>query len=159
MKQFIKFFIVITSIISLLSLASCSSIPTKIERPTITLAGIEPLNMTLFEQTYRLKLRVQNPNDFDIPLEGMNYLIELNGSRFGQGVSHQSVTIPAYDSAIIETEVVSNLFSLFKKLQNFATQGNKGMKYRLVGDIEIGRWGGKKIPFDYDGELNLGLTR
>jgi LEA14-like dessication related protein len=158
MKQFTKFFIVIASAVSLLSLLSCSSLTSKIERPTITLAGIEPLNMTLFEQTYRLKLRVQNPNDFDLPLEAMNYVIELNGSQFGRGVSHQSVTIPAYDSAIIETEVVSNLFSLFKRLQDFSKQGNKGMKYRLFGDIKMGRWGGE-IPFDYDGELNLAPTR
>jgi len=158
MKQFTKFFIVIASIFSLLSLISCSTLPSKIERPTITLAGIEPLSMTLFEQTYRLKLRVQNPNDFDLPLEAMNYVIELNGSQFGRGVSHQSVTIPAYDSAIIETEVISNLFSLFKRLQDFSEQGNKGINYRLFGDIKLGRWG-NNIPFDYDGKLNLGPTR
>ncbi len=154
MKQLTK-----SLIISLLLLTSCSSIPTKVERPTITLAGIEPLDMSLFEQTYLLKLRVQNPNDFDLPLEAMNYIVELNGSRFGQGLSRQRVTIPAYDSAIVETEVISNLFSLFKKFQDFTKQGNKGMKYRLVGDVKLGRWGGKKIPFDYDGELNLDLNR
>ncbi len=159
MKQLTKSFIAIASIVSLLLLASCSSIPTKVERPTITLAGIEPLDMSLFEQTYLLKLRVQNPNDFDLPLDAMNSIVELNGSRFGQGLSRQRVTIPDYDSAIVETEVISNLFSLFKKIQDFTKQGNKGMKYRLVGDVKLGRWGGKKIPFDYDGELNLDLNR
>ncbi len=157
MKQYTQFFIVIASVFSLLSLTSCSTLPSKIERPTITLAGIEPLNMTLFEQTYRLKLRVQNPNDFDLPLEAMNYVVELNDSQFGQGVSRQSVTIPAYGSAIIETEVISNLFSLFKRLQDFSKQGSRGMNYRLFGNIKIGHWG-NKIPFDYNGEIDLDPT-
>lgn len=158
MKQITSFCLKIILILSALALASCASIPSKIEQPRITLAGIEPLNMTLFEQTYRLKLRVQNPNDFDIPLEGMHYIIELNGTEFGQGTSHQRITIPAYDSTIVETEVVSNLFSLFEKLKDFSLQGNNSMKYHLFGKIKLGSWN-TQVPFDYDGMLNLNLSK
>ncbi|MEE9345126.1 MAG: LEA type 2 family protein [Methylococcales bacterium] len=154
MIQYFKSFIVVIFIIGLLSLPACSSLTSRIETPTITLAGIEPLNMTLFEQTYILKLRVQNPNDFDLPLEAMHYVLELNGSRFANGVSRQRVTIPAYDSAIIETEVISSLVSLFGQIQGFALKGTGNMQYRLVGDVNVGDWG-TKIPFEYDGELNL----
>ncbi|MCH9699080.1 MAG: LEA type 2 family protein [Gammaproteobacteria bacterium] len=135
-------------------LASCSHFPSRIEPPTITLAGIEPLNMTLFEQTYRLQLRVQNPNDFDLPLEAMNYVLELNGSRFANGVSREHVTVPAYDSAIIETEVISSTVSLFSQIQDFALKGNGNFEYRLIGDVNVGNWD-QRIPFDYDGQINL----
>jgi LEA14-like dessication related protein len=154
MKQLLKRFIHIVLALSLLTLSACSSLRSNIEPPTITLAGIEPLNMTLFEQTYMLKLRVQNPNDFDLPLEAMNYVLELNGSRFANGVSRTPVTIPAYDSAIIETEVISSLVSLFGQLQEFALKGTGNMQYRLLGDVNVGNWD-TRIPFEYDGELNL----
>jgi LEA14-like dessication related protein len=157
MKQLLKQFMHIILAFSVLTLSACSILRSKIEPPTITLAGIEPLNMTLFEQTYMLKLRVQNPNDFDLPLEAMNYVLELNGSRFANGVSRTPVTIPAYDSAIIETEVISSLVSLFGQLQDFALKGTGNMQYRLLGDVNIGNWD-TRIPFDYDGELNLNPT-
>lgn len=157
MKQIVTVFIYIASIIGLLTLSACSSLGSRVEPPTITLAGIEPLNMTLFEQTYMLKLRVQNPNDFDLPLEAMNYVLELNGSKFANGVSRQHVTIPAYDSAVIETEVISNLASLFGQIQNFALEGTGNMQYRLIGDVNVGNWD-TRIPFEYDGELNLNPT-
>jgi len=156
MKQLLIRFIHIVLALSLLTLSACSNLRS-IEPPTITLAGIEPLNMTLFEQTYMLKLRVQNPNDFDLPLEAMNYVLELNGSRFANGVSRKSVTIPAYDSAIIETEVISSLVSLFGQLQDFALKGAGSMQYRLLGDVNVGNWD-TRIPFEYDGELNLNPT-
>ncbi|MEE9424410.1 MAG: LEA type 2 family protein [Methylococcales bacterium] len=157
MKQLLKRFIHIVLALSLLTLSTCSSLRLNIEPPTITLAGIEPLNMTLFEQTYMLKLRVQNPNDFDLPLEAMNYVLELNGSRFANGVSRKPVIIPAYDSAIIETEVISSLVSLFGQLQEFALKGTGNMQYRLLGDVNVGNWD-TRIPFEYDGELNLNPT-
>ena len=157
MKQYFKPLIFIPFVISLWALSACSSLGSRIEPPTITLAGIEPLNMTLFEQTYMLKLRVQNPNDFDLPLEAMNYVLELNGSKFANGVSRKPVTIPAYDSAIIETEVISSLVSLFGQIQDFALKGTGNMQYRLLGDVNVGNWD-TRIPFEYDGVVNLNPT-
>jgi LEA14-like dessication related protein len=154
MKQSFTAHILIVFLISLLTLSACSGLGSRIEPPTITLAGIEPLDMTLFEQTYMLKLRVQNPNDFDLPLEAMNYVLELNGSQFANGVSRHNVTIPAYDSAIIETKVISNLASLFGQIRNFALEGTGNLQYRLIGDVNVGNWD-SRIPFEYDGELNL----
>ncbi len=154
MKLSLKRLIQIMLTITLLILSGCSSLSSRIEPPRITLAGIEPLSMNLFEQTYKLKLRVQNPNDFDLPLEAMNYVLELNGSKFANGVSRQQVTIPAYDSAIVETEVISNLASLFSQIQDFAVKGTGNLQYRLLGDVNVGNWD-SRIPFEYDGELNL----
>ncbi|HFD13494.1 MAG TPA: hypothetical protein ENJ32_13650 [Crenotrichaceae bacterium] len=158
MKQLFHLSIPIVLMIGFVLLSACSNIASRVEPPTITLAGIEPLDMSLFEQTYKLKLRIQNPNDFDLPLQAMNYVLELNGSKFANGVSRQHVTIPAYDSAVIETEVISNLMSLFGQIQDFALKGTGNLQYRLIGTVNVGNWD-SRIPFEYDGQLNLAPNR
>jgi LEA14-like dessication related protein len=138
----------------LLLLSACSSLTQRIEAPTVSLAGIEPLQMTLFEQQYRLQLRIQNPNDFDLPLKAIHYALDINGSKFANGASRSSVTIPTYDSAIVEVDVISRVFSLFSQIKQFALQGNGELEYRLTGDVVTELWD-QSIPFEYQGNLNL----
>lgn len=145
---------VLTIFAFLLLLSACSSLRNNIESPTVSLAGIEPLQMTLFEQQYRLKLRIQNPNDFDIPLKAMHYALDLNGSKFANGVSRSRVTIPAYDSALVEVDVISSVFSLFGQIKKLALQANGELEYRLSGDVITELWD-QAIPFNYDGVLSL----
>lgn len=158
MKQLFRPVTLSIAAMIILTVSACSNLASRIDPPTITLADIEPLNMTLFEQTYKLKLRVQNPNDFDLPLQAMNYVLELNGKKFANGVSRQQVTVPAYDSAVIETEVISNLVSIFDQIQDLALHGTGSLQYRLIGNVNVSDWD-SRIPFEYEGTLNLDPTR
>jgi len=157
MKLFLNPLAISLFAFSLLIISACSNLSARIEPPTITLAGIEPVDMTLFEQTYKLKLRIQNPNDFDLPLQAMNYVLELNGKKFANGVSRQQVTVPAYDSALIETQVISNLASLFDQIQGLALKGTGNLQYRLIGNVHVGNWD-SRIPFEYEGKIGLDPT-
>ena len=59
-------------------LAACAGLGAYRESPRASLVSIEPLDMTLLEQRYALQLRIINPNDADMPINGLSYTIEIN---------------------------------------------------------------------------------
>jgi LEA14-like dessication related protein len=109
--------------------------------------------MGLLEQRYGLQLRILNPNDTAIPLEGLSYTLEINGREFAYGVSRQSVSIPAYGEALLDVDVVSNLLNVLQQVQEMGTEKRGSLNYRLSGKMNLASRVAS-LPFDYQGELN-----
>jgi LEA14-like dessication related protein len=139
-------------IIALL-LAGCASLGGYHEPPRVSLVSIEPLDMNLLEQRYALQLRILNPNDVGLPVNGLDYSIEINRREFAYGVSRQSVTIPAHGEALLDVEVVSNLLNLLRQVQDPGADGKQVIEYRVSGKLSLDH-SPVRLPFDYSGELN-----
>ena len=136
-----------------LLLAGCASLGGYRDPPRVSLVSIEPLDMTLLEQRYALQLRILNPNDVALPVSGLNYSIEINRREFAYGVSRQSVTIPAHGEALLDVEVISNLLSLMRQVQELGAGGKQVIDYRLSGKLSLDH-SPVRLPFDYSGELS-----
>jgi LEA14-like dessication related protein len=136
----------------LLGLAGCATL-SGLEPPSVHVANINLSNVTLFEQQYKLGLRLQNPNDVDLAIEGLSFEIELNDQAFAQGVSRQGVTVPRYGTAMIEVEGFSTLGDLLRQYKQLAKGDLKGLRYRMKGKLSLG--GGVTLPFDRKGEIGL----
>jgi LEA14-like dessication related protein len=134
-------------------LSACAGINSYTEAPRVSLAGIEPKDMTLFEQRYSIRLRIMNPNDAALPVAGLSYALEINEREFAYGVSRQSVEIPAFGEALLDVEVVSNLLSVMRQLQELGSESRNSLSYRLTGKINLANSPGG-LPFDYSGELS-----
>jgi len=134
-------------------LSACAGINSYSEAPRVSLAGIEPKDMTLFEQRYGIRLRIMNPNDAALPIEGLSYALEINEREFAYGVSRQAVEIPAFGEALLDVEVVSNLLTVMQQLQQMSGESRDSLTYRLTGKINLTNRLGA-LPFDYSGELS-----
>lgn len=143
----------LTACLVCLLFTACAGLGGYREPPRVSLVGIQPLDMTLMEQRYRLALRILNPNDVDLPVSGMNYSVELNGREFAYGVSRQEVTIPALGEAVVEVEVISSLLDMLRQLRALEDDTARGLDYRLVGDLRLGDHG-VRLPFEYSGSLD-----
>lgn len=130
----------------------CAMIQSPIEAPHVTLADLRILDMTLFEQRYALKIRVQNPNPIELPISGMNFQLDINDAELGRGVSDKSVTIPAHGEAVMEIKLVSNLARVFDQIRGLEGGKAQSLRYRLTGDISVANRLAK-LPFDYQGEI------
>lgn len=134
-----------------LLLAACGGLPLNAEPPRLSIAGLSLIDANLFEQRFKLQLRVQNPNDFALPIQALNYTIEINEQPFATGVSNRPVTVPSYASELLEVEAISNLGGLLRQVKNAVT-GN--LSYRLQGDALVGD-DKRKIRFEQHGEVDL----
>ena len=139
-------------------LVSCSTLTSKPESPRVTLVGLKLISVELLEQRYQVSLRVKNPNAFELPVRGIDFQLDINGQTFADGVSNQSVDVPAYGENVIDLEVSSNLFQVFRQFQSLQESQSAGFEYRISGSMATGIYG-QKLPFDYSGELKLSEPR
>ena len=147
---------VLPGVLVLTLLVSCATTP-KMEPLDVSLSDITPGQMDILEQQYQVKLRVQNPNNFDIPLEGVAYQIELNDKAFAKGVGQQSVTVPKFGEAVLDVTAVSSLSGVLAQLSQLTQGTPEKLRYRVKGKLY--RADGTSIPFDQLGEIQLsGLT-
>jgi LEA14-like dessication related protein len=135
--------------------AGCSGLPIGLEAPRVSLADIGVGGGGLLEQRFVLRLRVQNPNDRDIPLDGLSFTVELNGEEFAHGVSNRPVVLQRLSDTLVDVEGVSNLAAVVTQLQHFKAgpDGREALNYRIHGKLASGLMG--SIPFDRQGEIAL----
>ena len=135
-----------------LAVTACATTGSFPEPPRVTLTSIQPMDMTLLEQRYRLQLRIMNPNDVALPVEGLSYALEINGREFAYGVSNAEVSIPPFSEALLDVEVVSNLLNVMQQVQELQGEQHDSLHYRLSGKISLDN-SPARLPFEYEGEL------
>jgi LEA14-like dessication related protein len=133
-------------------LHGCASLPAATEPPYLSVISIEPLEVTPLEQKYRLKVRIQNPNDHDIDISGMSYVLEVNGHSLVKGVSNDAVLVPRFGESVIELSGVSTLFGFVRQIQVLQERKSPGMEYRLSGKLSLNSGFGS-MPFSFEGTL------
>lgn len=142
------------ALVLVVAVVGCSGLYQYADPPRVTLAGIRILDLNLFEQRYQLALRVQNPNRFDLPIEGMSYTLEVNGAEFAHGVNNQKNTIPALGEQVLQVGVVTNLLSTLEQLRRWEKQPPQQLDYRLKGKIQAANLA-FDLPFQYSGKISL----
>jgi LEA14-like dessication related protein len=119
----------------------------------VTLTDVRPLSMGLLEQQFALKLRVQNPNAFDIPVAGLTYDVELNGKPFAKGVSRQDTVLPAFGELLFDVTAVSSLSGILSQLDAVRRGSYDKITYRLQGRLSSPD--NTSMAFKQDGSLDL----
>jgi LEA14-like dessication related protein len=133
-------------------MTGCATLPATTTPPNLSIISIEPVEATPLEQTYRLRVRLQNPNDHALEISGMSYVLEVNDEPLVKGVSNESVTVPRFGEAIIELSGVSTLFGFVRQLRALQERKSQGMQYRLSGKLGLSNRFGS-LPFSYEGTL------
>ena len=119
--------------------SGCAAMVRQPEPPQVTLTDISLTNASLFEQRFRVKLRLQNPNNYPLPLDGFQLDIKLNDQPFLSGASADSVTLPRLGSATVEMDAVSKLAGLLQQIMAVASGQTRKVHYSLSGTIHLVR--------------------
>jgi LEA14-like dessication related protein len=138
--------------------AGCASLFWMGEKPNVEIVSIMPKEMRLLEQTFQMELRIQNPSDTDLDINGMAFELEINGQPFAKGVTNQSVKVERLSTKVIQVEAYTGLTSILRQLSE-AKKGSytSGFKYRLKGSVYTGS-PSIRIPFDETGEFKYTVT-
>lgn len=138
----------------MLGLSACSS--TKLpnaELPDVSLAGLSFAEVGLFEQGFTLQLRLKNPNDFDIPVQALNFALDVNGAAFAEGLSNQDFVLPASAEIVVPIDVSIATQDLIERVT--AIGAGRRLDYQLTGAVDIDSWFAAPVPFDRSGKLAL----
>lgn len=141
-----------------LCVAACSAFGPKLEAPRLTLVRVSMTSADIFNQQFLVRLHVQNPNDRELPVTGIDYKLFLEGDSFAEGVSNKPFVVPALGETEFDMTVRTNFVSGIGRLLS-RLNGRDQVQYIVEGKVfaDIGML--KKIPFQESGTVSLGIIR
>ncbi len=146
-------------------LAGCAGVHGPIEEPEVTLADMRVVDIKPFEAVVRISLRVMNPNDFALPVDGVRCDLKIDGKHFATGIGNDHTEIPAYGMGLVPVTVYASTIKMFSSALAMLQGMNNGqgppepIRYELNGSIRLGSGFGRSIPFKNKGEFALDLQQ
>lgn len=145
--------IVIVSI-AIIFLQGCGTLNERLNpiQPKVFIDAIEIEDATLSGLTALLTLNVENPNNFALNAQGLDYTMSLAGTDIISGENTSSMSVPALGSGKIEVPVrityASLLETIPKVLQTgVATYNFKGSIHTKLFNIPFTKTDNLKLPF------------
>jgi LEA14-like dessication related protein len=139
-------------------LTACSAMGPKLAVPKLALVTVAMTSADIFNQQFLVRVNVQNPNDRELPITGIDYKLFLEGDSFSEGVSNKPFTVPAQGDIdfdmVVRTNFVSGAARLMSRLN-----GRDQVQYVVEGKILTDISMMKKIPFQETGTVNLKVLR
>ena len=137
-------------------LAACSSLGSKLEAPSLELVGVQMLSTDMFAQRFKVRVKVINPNDLELPVKGLEYTILMMGDSFAEGMANESFLLPAMGEAEFDMLVTTNFVSSFGRLLS-RVQGGKleNIDYEITGKVMVEKGMVRKIPFNHRGTVDF----
>ncbi|WP_316366430.1 LEA type 2 family protein [Candidatus Thiodiazotropha sp. CDECU1] len=136
------------------TLFGCASLQPQEDRIRVTIADLRPLESTLMEQRYLVKIRLQNRSREALNIDGMSFDLDLNGKRFASGVSNQTATIDGFSESMLEVKLSSTVFGLIKQFGALQDRQSGTFDYQISGSLSSPE-SMLALPFSEKGEINL----
>lgn len=134
-------------------LSACALAP-KFQTPQLTVVGVQLQGSDLWSQHLKVRIRVDNPNDRELPVSSVEFTLEVEGQQLANGVSAASFVVPAHGQAEFDTNVSANLAGALLTL--LARNGSaQSVAYRMAGKVELSGGLLRSIPFEERGTVNL----
>ena len=149
-----------TFVALLVTMASCSSLGPKLVAPQVSLVGIQIMSADMFAQQFMVRVKVENPNDLEIAVSGIEYEIFLMGDSFAEGASDSSFVLPANGEAEFDMIVKTNFVSSLGRLVSRTSGGKlEDVPYQVTGKLVLEKGIMRTFPFSRAGTVNFTKAR
>jgi LEA14-like dessication related protein len=140
---------------AVLLLSGCSLFVPKLETPRLSVVNVELQKSDLWEQRMKVRMRVENPNDRDIPVKGLTCALEVQGQELAHGVSGASFNVPALGEAESDMNMTANMAGAIIRLLGKGDSLGDELEYRVTGKISLAQGLLRSIPFEDRGTFKL----
>jgi LEA14-like dessication related protein len=140
---------------ALLAIAACTGLG-DLQTPELNVLGVQMLSTDMFAQRFTVRMHVQNPNDIELPVKGIDYKLLLMGDQFAEGTTDQSFVLPALGEAEFDMTVTTNFVSSLGRLISRMGGGKlEDIEYELAGTLMVDKGFMRKIPFNKRGTVDF----
>ena len=154
MRKFFPRAAALTFVLSVL--CACSMTP-KLQTPRLTIVNVAMLSADMFDQQFLVHMNVQNPNDRQLAIKGIEYQLFLEGDGFAEGAS-QSILLPANGETEFDLTVRTNFVSSIGRLLT-RLNGKQTVNYVIEGKVMLQSGMLRNIPFRESGEVSIKLKK
>lgn len=141
----------------LVLLGGCAGL-SDLQAPRLAVVNVGMVSADIFNQQFRIRLHVQNPNSRELPVKGIEYELFLQGDSFAEGLSSEPFVVPALGEAEFDTTVQTNFMSSIGRLLSKTNSGSK-VQYAFVGKVHLSKGLLRTLPFSESGTVDLALMK
>jgi LEA14-like dessication related protein len=114
------------------------------------------LSADVFNQQFRVRVKIENPNAAPLRIKTINYKLFLETDSFAEGASVLPLVVPANDEKEFDLTVQTNFASSIGRLLSRLNGTNSNtMQYTFSGDVVIDASFSPKLKFAESGTVNL----
>ena len=139
-------------LLCLLMLCTAAACAPKFERPVLTVSSVELQSGNLFQQSFLVKFQVQNPNDRELPVQGLHAELDVGGQRIASGVSNRAFVVPPMGQSEFDMTITANMAAALLQLAN---QRADTIAYELSGSANLDLPFLHEVPFHQAGSFSL----
>lgn len=140
---------------ALLALAACSGLG-DLQTPQLEVLGVQMMSTDMFAQRFTVRMHVQNPNNMELPVKGIDYTLLLMGDLFAEGKTNEPFVLPALGEAEFDMTVTTNFVSSLGRLISRLGGGKlEDIDYELAGTLFVDKGMVRKIPFNKRGTVDF----
>lgn len=147
-------FVFLLMLLAGLGLNGCSSSPSEtvlLKEPEVQLVDVELDHARLLEQQFTLRFRVDNPDDVELQVRGLNYTVFLDKLKLASGQYPTWLTVPPHGHADLEVPVQTNLWRHMKDIAKLLRKSDAPVRYRLTGELLVGLMFGHNVNVSREG--------
>ena len=106
--------------------------------PEVHLVRVEVVRAKLLEQRFVLHFRIDNPNNSDLTVRGLEYRIHLGDILLAEGEHEHWITVGPKRSGFYKVPIRTNLWPKVRDLVKQLKSPRQPVPYRLEGEMETG---------------------
>lgn len=141
---------------TLFFLSSCATMNIDYEEPTVELVSFKVLPANGFEQNFEVGLKLTNPNNFELPFNGISYQLSVIGVNLAKGVAADIPTAAAYGESRFVVPVSANLIGGVRVIKALIDNKGQDISYQLNAKIDVDIPFMPKISVFQEGVIPLG---
>jgi LEA14-like dessication related protein len=136
-----------------LGVAACAAPLPAVAPPEVSLAGVTLGRTGRLEQQLWVDLRLGNPNAFELKVAHLQFALEVDRQRLGNGRLRREVELPA--GGVVVVSVLMSMASAGLIAAMMDLSGEQQLAYRLVGEAALDGVAPDSVAFERRGRLEL----
>jgi LEA14-like dessication related protein len=130
-------------------LSACAIVPPRPDPPLVTLEAVRVIRVAESKADISLRLRLGNPNDFEVKIESITFDVTLDGRTAANGRSARIDTLPARGEASVDIAGRVEIGAIATALMALGSQ--LPVDYAIRGSATLP--GGTVLQFSRKGQI------
>lgn len=147
--------LLIAMFLLVMGLSGCASMSPDYEEPSVALTSFRALPTEGMVPAFEVGLRIINPNNQDLHLEGIVYTISIEGHELMKGVGKDFPVIEAYTQEDVTLNASIQLLSGLRLASELMGAEKSTMNYEFKAKLDLGGFY-PSIRVSEGGEFDLG---